>query len=277
MAMASVAGKVYIDDRIPGTVVKIYPREDTQKFKCWGSGVENEKFVERLLPGLGPPVVDLWQDERAEYARLKRLHGSALAIEHISDELLEEAGMVLGRIHSCRNTSWGPLSGKPHFADARQAFCARFRAALRLLAPVDPALADAVAAWSASRLATATWSGEPVLVHGDFGAANLISTRNGIRVIDWEHARWGHPQEDWAKIRFAIRFPEPNGFGTDRGRIRIIERGWKAITQEEPPADPGLTDLLEVYFAICLGVFFQDRSDPRMRWLRKKMEGCAHA
>jgi hypothetical protein len=191
--MESMAGKVHIDHRIPDTVVKIYPRADTQKFKCWGSGVENEKFVERLLPGLGPRVIELWQDERAEYARLKLLHGSSLRIEHIPDELLEEAGVVLGRIHSCHNATWGPLTGKPHFADPRQAFSSRFRAALRLLESVDPALADTVAAWSAPRLATAMWSGRPVLVHGDFGAANLISTRHGIRVIDWEHARWGHP------------------------------------------------------------------------------------
>jgi len=271
VVMPSVAGKVHIDYRIPGTVVKTYSREDTKRFKCWGSGVENEKIVECLLPGLGPRVVNLWQDEHAEYARLTLLNGSSLRIGDISDELLEEAGMVLGRIHSCRNATWGPLAGKLHFADARQAFVSRFRAALRLLASVDPALADTVTAWSAPRLATSIWSGGPVLVHGDFGAANLISTRNGIRVIDWEHARWGHPQEDWEKIRFAIRFPEPNGFGADMGRIQLIERGWKAVIKEDPPKDSGLAALLEVYFAICLGVFFQDRSDLRMRWLRRKV------
>lgn len=271
MVTTSVTGKVQIDHRVPGTVVKTYPYEDTLKFKCWGSGVGNEKVVERLLPGLGPRVVELWQDERAEYARLTLLRGSPLRIEHLSDELLEEAGIVLGRIHSCRHARWGSLNGKLHFTDARQAFSSRFRAALRLLAGVDPVLADAITAWSAPRLAAAVWSGEPVLVHGDFGPANLIKTPNGIRVVDWEHARWGHPQEDWAKIRFAIRFPEPNGFGTEARRIRLIERGWNSVTGEDPPTDPELADLLEAYFAICLGVFFQGTPNLRMRWLRKKM------
>ncbi|HZB32341.1 MAG TPA: aminoglycoside phosphotransferase family protein [Streptosporangiaceae bacterium] len=270
--MIDAMGKVRVDPAVPGSVVKTYPQTDTLRFKCWDSGAYNEAVAGRLLPDIVPRTLDVWADGSAEYVRLERLDGDRLDPVAAADDELRRVGEILGRIHSCEHFVWGSLSGRVRFMSARAAFASRFRSAVRLLAEADPGLAADVASWSAPRLATARWDGRPTLVHGDYGATNVLCSGDRIRVIDWEHARWGHPLEDWAKIWFSIRFPEPNGFSTDSRRIRLIEQGWQDITGRPPPRNPTLTDLLNAYFAICLGVFFSHR-DPnhRLEWLRSRV------
>jgi aminoglycoside phosphotransferase (APT) family kinase protein len=266
-------GKVRVDHSFPGSVVKTYPRADTLRFKCWDSGVYNEAVAGRLLPDIVPRTLGVWQDTLAEYARLEWLDGDRLDPVDAPDRDLRRLGEILGRIHSCEHHVWGTLSGRIRFTSAREAFASRFQSAVRLLTEVDPELAADVASWSGPRLEAAGWDGRPTLVHGDFGAANVICGGDHIRIIDWEHARWGHPLEDWAKIWFSVRFPEPNGFGTDTRRIRLIEQGWQDVTGRPPPADPMLSELLNAYFAICLGIFFADAEpNHRLDWLRDQVQ-----
>lgn len=265
------SGKVRLDPLDPDSVVKTYPREDTKQYKCWGSGAGNESLVHPLLPDIVPRTVAIWSDDTAEYTRLERLPGGRFDSTTATEDCLRHVGRVLGRIHSCRHRTWGSLDGRFHFTSAAEAVGSRFEAAVRLMARVDPLLARDTRSWGAEHLQSSRWDGEPTLVHGDFGPANLVRRGERIGVVDWEHARWGHPQEDWAKIRFAARFPEPNGFGVQPSRIRALEEGWQESTGRPAPDDPQLGELLDIYFAMCLGTFFGGHRDPRLHWLRRKM------
>jgi len=260
------AGKVSRDPTtVPPTAVKTYSSVDTARFKCWGSGVANERTARRLLGDAVPQVVDVWADGEAEYARLEWLDGRPLDLGAPAD--LVAAGRLLGAVHACTGTWWGSLDGAHRFGDQRAAFASRFQAGVRLLAGHEPALAARVEGWSAPRLAAAGWRGEPRLVHGDFGPNNLLRCGAVVRVLDWEHARWGHPLEDWAKIRFAARFPEPNGFGAQQAALDLLAQGWTAVRGAPPPSAEPEGQLLEAYLAMCLGTFFPARPNPRLQWL----------
>jgi len=252
--------------------VKRYDRADTARFKCWGSGVRNEEIARRLLGDVVPRTLATWTEGEAELAALEWLEAAPFASGAGAGHGLEAAGRLLGRIHAQRGKRCGSLDGSCAFENHRSAFESRFRAGVGLLRGRDSELADRVAGWAAPRLAELGTDRPTALVHGDFGPANLLGQGERLWVIDWEHARWGDPQEDWAKIRLAARFPEPNGFGSGPAALEPLERGWSEETGCEPPRDPGFGALLEVYLAMCLGTFFAGEPNPRLSWLRSALD-----
>lgn len=77
-------------------------------------------------------------------------------------------------------------------------------AALRLLHAIDP-----------SDLEVGLDGDGPAVVHGDYGAHNVVIGEGGVvaAVVDWERARRGEPVEDlaWAEWIAAVMFPVPPG------------------------------------------------------------------
>lgn len=253
-------------------VVKRYPRTDTLAYKCWGSGVANEKLVKPLIAARVPTLIRTWSDATDEYAELAWVRGHHPGVP-VAAPVANTIGRLLGELHSHSQNWWGSLDGKHKFSSAAEAFGSRFVAAVNLLGRSHPVLAGAVAAWARPRLADVRLPGPPVLVHGDFGPANLLVDRE-IAVIDWEHARWGHPHEDWAKIRSSIDFPEPNGFGS-RAALASLEEGWGGVTGRRPPDEPSDELVLRLYYAICLGVFFWPADRRRLAWAEALVTGTA--
>jgi hypothetical protein len=267
------SGNVVRGRRPDGTpvAVKSYPRADTAAYKCWGSGVANERLVAPLLPGVRVPhTYRVWVEGGAEHAELAWLPGTRPAVP-LDAAALRRAGRLLGRVHGCRGGWWGSLDGRYRFETAAGAFADRFAAAVRLLARGHPELATAVRRWAGPRLGALRLTGPPRLVHGDFGPANLV-TGATLGLLDWEHARWGHPQEDWAKIRLAADFPEPNGFGP-RPAVDAVAAGWRAATGGPPPDDPEAELLMRLYCAVCLGVFFAPLDLDRLAWVARVVGG----
>lgn len=251
--------------------VKSYPRADTAVYKCWGSGAGNERLAALLLPGLRiPRAYRVWTDGDGEYAELGWLSGGTLT-PPLDGETLHRAGRLLGRLHRCRGGWWGSLDGAHRFASAAAAFADRFAAAVQLLSRSHADLAAAVREWVGPRLAGLRLTGPPCLVHGDFGPRNLVAGAE-LGLIDWEHARWGHPLEDWAKIRLAADFPEPNGFGAAPA-FDPLAAGWRATVGQPASAEPDTELVLGLYLAICLGVFFAPHDGGRLAWVRDVVGG----
>jgi aminoglycoside phosphotransferase (APT) family kinase protein len=253
-------------------VVKRYPRTDTIAFKCWGSGVQNERLVEPVVAARVPTLIRTWSDATDEYAELAWVAGSHPSVP-IGPSLAKAVGRLLGEVHTHRQEWWGSLDGTHRFSSAADAFRDRFAAAMALLGGSHADLAAAVEAWARPRLDDIGLPGPPVLVHGDFGPANLL-IGPGIAVIDWEHARWGHAQEDWAKIRSSVDFPEPNGFGA-AAAVAGLEDGWREVTGHRPPDEPSDELILRLYYAICLGVFFWPADRRRLAWADALVTGTA--
>lgn len=265
-----IRGKAWLEEHAgKRTVVKIYPHGDTARFKCWGSGAGNERIARTFLGEHVPRTFSVWTDRRADYAELEWLSGDVLRTDVATTLDLLTAGEMLGRIHSHRSNWWGSLDGVYRFVDPRSALQSRFTLAVTLLRNHDAWLAERVETWAVTLMDSVELTGPPVLVHGDFGPTNLIRSDDGQSVLDWEHARWGDAVEDWAKIRLAMTFPEPNGFGGGEEVLGLLETGWTTATDEQPPRNRSLESLLEVYFAVSLGVFFGG-DDPRMNWLRER-------
>jgi aminoglycoside phosphotransferase (APT) family kinase protein len=265
-----IRGKAWLEERSgKRTVVKIYPHGDTARFKCWGSGVRNERIARLFLGEHVPMTFSVWTDHQADYAELEWLSGSPLRTDVATALDVLTAGEMLGRIHSHRSNWWGSLDGVYRFSDPRTALQSRFALAVTLLRDHDAWLAERVANWAVTLMNNVGLAGPPVLVHGDFGPSNLIRSGDGQSILDWEHARWGNAVEDWAKLRFAAKFPEPNGFGNGEGVLELLETGWTRVTGDPVPRNRSLESLLEVYFAISLGVFFGG-DNPRMDWLRER-------
>jgi aminoglycoside phosphotransferase (APT) family kinase protein len=258
------------------TAIKTYPHSNTLRFKCWGSGASNERIARELLGDVVPSTLELWYDDAAEYARLEWIDGVHFDPARMDEADLVAAGRLLGRIHSTHGAGWGSLDGAYAYPDPASAFAARFAAAVALLAEHDVRLARQVSSWSLPLLAWVRWDGPSTLVHGDYGLANLIRRQGRIHVLDWEHARWGHPEEDWTKIRLVSRFPEPSGFGRATEALPLLEEGWSAVTGRPAPRSEPAGTLLAVYFAMCLGTFFAVEPNPRLRWLRGLLDdtGC---
>jgi aminoglycoside phosphotransferase (APT) family kinase protein len=253
------------------SVLKTYPRADTERFKCWGSGALNEAHVRPLLGSVVPTVLSAWADSEAEYVSLERIEADPFDAATASADQLAAAGRMLARIHGTRGTYWGALYGGYRFDDPLAALGTRIGAAVRLLGSQEPDLAEWLLRWTSWRLGAVTWVERPTLVHGDYGPANLLCAEDGLRVIDWEFARWGDPLEDWAMIRFSSRFPDPNGFGPAEN-LRRVEAGWREIAGRAPPRNDCLEEILYTYYAACLGIFFGGRPNVRIAWLRRFLE-----
>ena len=271
-----VTAKTRRVQRTDGAVArKTYSAQDTAKFKCWGSGAGNERWAAALLGDLVPAVRAVWADEYAEYAELSWIEGTVST--ELAQENIHTAGCLLGRVHACRGTWWGSLDGRWRFNSATEAFADRFAAATRLLRRSDPELAYTVSAWSRRELPRLHLPGPPVLVHGDFGPGNIVFGACSVHVIDWEHSRWGAAGEDWAKIRLAAEFPEPNGFGSSE-KVDALAAGWATIHGRAAPLNATTEQFLLVYYAVCLGVFFTENDFTendvdRLAWVRDVTKG----
>jgi len=109
---------------------------------------------------------------------------------------LVSAGRMLGRIHAEINDVPAP----PVLPDARIDLRERIEMASDLLP--GPARARALG----------VLAGLPDgdrLCHGDFHPGNVIATREGPRVIDWNLAARGDPAGDVARTRMIVRLGEP--------------------------------------------------------------------
>jgi hypothetical protein len=60
--------------------------------------------------------------------------------------------------------------------------------------------------------------GAVTLIHGDYHRWNLVLDETGVRVLDWEHARWGRPI--WDLVLLAPE--EPGWDGVPRGRLAEV-------------------------------------------------------
>jgi hypothetical protein len=258
MLIGKVTSSSYAGRRV---ALKTYPAADTARFKCWGSGSRNEATARRRLGPIVPELVHWAFDDQAEFAWLEWIDGDPPTG---TDEFYLAAGRTLGRIHTQPGPYWGSLDGVWQFPTCRDALRSRFAAGVDLLAIADAGLAAQVRDWAAAALDRLTVHRAPVLVHGDFGLGNLLLD-HGIRVLDWEHARWGDVHEDWAKIRLAAVLPEPNHCGDARA-VALVEHGWSEVVGRPPPRDPALERLLDAYLCCCLGVFFDG---PDNAWLRR--------
>src|SRR5262249_24733536 len=100
----------------------------------------------------------------------------------------------------------------------------------------------------------------------------LVDTGGGLVALDWEHARWGHPVEDWAKMRLAETFAEPNGFTPDIWRTADIVAGAAGEAWTAGGTGNWLKDFLLAYYAISLGVFFAGTPNARLEWVRRLVD-----
>lgn len=182
--------------------------------------------------------------------------------------------LTLGRIHTQRGSYWGSLDGRWRFATCRDALRSRLAAATNLVGTCEPALAARIPAWTDTALDELAGLGPPVLVHGDFGVGNLL-LNSGIRVLDWEHARWGDVHEDRVKNRLAAKLSEPNNCG-DASAVALLERGWSEVVGQPPPRCLQLERLLEVYLCCCLGVFFGGGADNAWLGRARELVGAPH-
>lgn len=112
----------------------------------------------------------------------------------VNPVLAEDAGRQLGLLHAQSRRVPGLRERSPDLAPAVETLCGR-------IATFDAPLAERI-----QRLAEAVSSTllkEPtraVLLHGDWGWRNALRGPDGaIWLIDFEHARWGHPFLDFAK------------------------------------------------------------------------------
>lgn len=246
---------------------KYYSAADTAKFKCWGSGYRNEQIVATLLGSAVPAVVDTWSEESGDFITYRWVEGAPVAPGREF-----AVGALLGRIHSVVGPHWGSLDNRHTFADGVSALASRWDFAMRLIRSVDPGFSSIVERWGDRVLAALDVPGLPRLVHGDFGPANLLDTGGDLVALDWEHARWGHPSEDWAKMRLAEAFAEPNGFTPDTWRTADIVAGAAEDAWLSDDTNNALETFLLAYYAISLGVFFPGTPNARLEWVRRMID-----
>lgn len=254
-------------------VIKKYPHEETKSFKCFGSGARNEALLPSSLAELVPSLLEYSSLLEEETAILTYCAGRRRSVEEIGRIEAAESGEVLGRIHCIQSKAFGSLDSTYRFHSLSEAFIPRWRIAMQLLSSIDKVLAKEIDQWAQPRLHFLDRFGSPRLVHGDFGLSNLLWHESGriSAVLDWEHARFGDPREDWAKIRLARRFPEPNGFGNDCYVFDTIWATWQqSVGLLDLPSGPFM-ELYEAYYAASLGVFFAETGDDRIKWLASKV------
>jgi aminoglycoside phosphotransferase (APT) family kinase protein len=251
-------------------VIKAYPYHQTNRFKCFGSGARNEALLPTELSAFIPTLWSYSADAIGESVVLEERCGNHLLPNDLGPETARLAGATLGRIHSVTGAGFGSLDGKYRFGSVSETFTARWKLAMALLSSVDRSLAEKVDSWATPRVSRLKSPERPHLVHGDFGPANILwnSAQEVIAVLDWEHAHYGDPGEDWAKITLAARFPEPNGFGTDHRILGALAEGWKTTVHGVGNMPNGASrEVYEAYFAASLGVFFGNPNDERLAWL----------
>jgi aminoglycoside phosphotransferase (APT) family kinase protein len=238
-------------------VIKQYPDADTRRLKVLGSGARNEQFVPDALRDLVPALVWYRRTVDGERVGLERREGARVAEPELSLARARAAGRTLGRIHAVQGPAPGSLDGAIAYRDQREAFTARWRHAVALVAEDDPGFAASLDAWAA-RLLPAIEHSPCRLVHGDFGLASLLF-RDGddevAAVLDWEHARYGDPAEDWARIVLGVRFPEPTGFGDRPSVLAELRRGWHETCGPVAVASRPVWRLYALYHGAVLGAF----------------------
>lgn len=259
--------------------LKRYPHAETAQFKVFGSGYLNESFLPRALSADVPNIISHGQTPHDDYAYLELIKGTCRAAEALSCLEARACGTILGKINRQRGHWFGSLDGKYKYASWRESWIPRWKVMVRLLESVDRQLAERTASWGAAMLTRVDDTFNPFLVHGDYGPGNLIWTAGRCEpvVIDWEHARFGHPAEDWAKIFLAEIFSEANGFSSEhQSRIRAVWNGWVEAWGKESLREIFTVEVvtfLMAYFAGTLGVFLDGSRGGRMEWLRGVLLG----
>lgn len=246
-------------------VVKRYPTEETRTFKCFGSGARNEALLPTELMSSAPRILRFESTETEDVVWLEALPGEQLSAPNLTEERARAAGKLLGQIHAHARDEYGSLDRRYVFVDAASAFRPRFEVALQLLHGTSSALATQLRSWAEPRIQDLrTQVLEARLVHGDFGLSNLIWGERPM-IIDWEHARFGDPLEDWAKILLAQEFPEKNGMGTDAHILAAMARAWSGSSGLEADWLAPQMVLYKSYYAATLAVFLGN--DNLLRWL----------
>lgn len=245
-------------------VAKHYPRDETELYKCYGSGYRNEAIVGGRCDVPLPRALDFRDTESEQIAYLELLDGDPRRAIDLGSSESSVAGALLGDIHRTCGDWFGPLDGCRRYGSWHEAWRPRWRTMLGVVETVDQKLAERLAEWGDFVLDEFSLQTPPRLVHGDFGPGNLMWLRQGrgAAVIDWEHARYGHPAEDWAKICLAEIFPENNGFSDGSGSgVADVWRGWLSAAAsfrgEVADCPRELLRLLAVYYAGTLGVFLE--------------------
>jgi aminoglycoside phosphotransferase (APT) family kinase protein len=238
--------------------------QDTERFMCWGSGSGNERFAMTRVPHLVPEFVDRWSTDDAHVVLQRWIDAPTLLQTAVTTTTSAMAGAALGDIHRQRGTYAGSLDGRFRFENQSEAFGSRWRHALGLIGAEHPALARRLGEWAVPRMASMPHQAVHRLVHGDFGPTNILVDGSRCLVIDWEHARWGDPYEDLAKIRVARSFPEPNGFGPDPGIWSALTTAWARTAEVTWECPDQTMELYETYYVVCLAVFFDDIPNRRL-------------
>ncbi|MEV5533686.1 phosphotransferase family protein [Streptomyces prunicolor] len=216
------------------------------------------------VPHLVPEVVDDWSTDEAEVVLQRWIDAPTLLETTVSTTTSALAGAALGDIHRQRGPYAGSLDGRFRFANQAEAFGSRWRHALGLVSGEYPVLARRLGDWAAPRLAAMPRYTVHRLVHGDFGPTNILVSGVRCLVIDWEHARWGDPYEDLAKIRVARRFPEPNGFGAEPEIWSALTAAWARTADVTWECPEPTMELYETYYVMCLAMFFDDVPNRRL-------------
>lgn len=259
--------------------LKRYPHAETAQFKVFGSGYINERLVPEVLSADVPKVISHGRTSYEEFAYIEIINGRSVFAKNLTHLEAQACGLMLGKINRQHGHWFGSLDGKYTYASWRESWIPRWKVMVRLLEGKDRHLSEETDSWGTSMLARIDENFSPFLVHGDYGPGNLIwpPDRSEPMVIDWEHARFGHPGEDWAKIFLAEIFPEANGFSSvGQSVARSAWKGWvnacgnnsiREIFTEET-----LT-LFIAYFAGTLGVFLNGSGEGRIKLLRRLVAG----
>ena len=67
---------------------------------------------------------------------------------------------------------------------------------------------------------------QPVLCHHDLNAENIIDSEQGLVVLDWEYANWGHPDIDLLTLRYEV---DPPFSVPGQEQLSLIVRGLKEL------------------------------------------------
>jgi hypothetical protein len=266
-----------LDGRI--CCLKKYPHAETARYKVYGSGYLNESLLPGALSAAVPRIICHGRTAHDDYAYMEFIDGRHRPAENLSQPEVHACGSMLGKIHQQRGRWFGSLNGEYRYTSWRDSWRPRWEVMIRLLRDADDALADKVNCWGKARLASLRETCDPCLVHGDYGPGNLIwvERRPLPVVIDWEHARFGHPAEDWAKIFLAEIFREANGFSWAIGSCTSgLWQGWLDACEgnylSEILTEEALLFFL-VYFAGTLGVFLDGARGGRIHWIRDVLDG----
>ena len=81
------------------------------------------------------------------------------------------------------------------------------------------------------------------LCHGDLHTDNVIATREGWRVVDWQKAHRGHPAADVARSALLIRYGRLAGPGPS-ARLRALVAMWYVLCYRQGPGPrTGIADV----------------------------------